>query len=222
VRILKSASRGQALAESLLFFPVLLLLLFGTIYVSKYGVLSERTQLAVRYGGLVGNSSIYSVATIYNFLSLPNGSLPTCPSPPPGIVTDDTPLPGPVSAPYWQPVSVTTSCVGIAHSVGGAQFIASHIYAASQNTVSTQLKVPEYLQNVVGTNLCAIVAGACVVVSASEPFAHPADPSAILYCSQEVHDRVKDAVFGALLPPTPNPSPTPISTSSPAPLTFNC
>ena len=212
MRVLRSASRGQALAESVLFLPLILLVLFGTVYVSQYGVLAERTQLAVRYGGLLASSSLYSASQIYNFFGQPNGTMPPCPSPPPGIITDDAPLPGPVSLPYWQPRSVQSSCVPIAHSVGGAQFLAAHLYAASQDTVTTQLAVFPYLQNVVGQ--------AVVTVSASEPFAHPADPSAILYCSQEVQDRVKDAVLGALQPPTPNPSPS--ASASPAPLTFNC
>lgn len=216
MRVLRSASRGQALAESVLFLPVVLLVLFGTIYVSQFGVLSERTQLAVRYGGLVGSSQLYSAATIYNFLALPSGTLPSCPTPPPGIVTDSAPLPGPVSAPYFQPATVQASCATIVHSVGGAQFLAAQLFSASQDTVSTQLTVFPYLQNIVGASL--------VNVSASEPFAHAADPSAILYCSQEVHDRVKDAVFGALQPPTPSPSatPSPTASSSPAPLTFSC
>lgn len=212
MRFLRSASRGQALAESALFLPLVLLVLFGTIYVSQYGVLAQRTQLAVRYAGLIQTNSLYSAAQIYNFLSQPSGTIPSCPSPPPALVTSGPPLPGPASAPYWQPVSVTTSCTPIAHSVGGAQFLAADIFVASQDTVTTQLAVFPYLQSVIGAPT--------VSVSASEPFAHTADPSAILYCSQEVNSRVSNAVMGALTPPTPNPSPT--ASSSPAPLTFNC
>jgi hypothetical protein len=211
MRILKTASRGQSLAEATIFLPLVLLVLFGTIYVSQYGVLAERTQLAVRYGGLIGSSSIYSAASIYNFLSLPAGSLPGCPAPPVGVVTDAAPLPGPASAPYWQPTSVTSSCQSIAHSVGGAQFLASHIFAASQNTVSTQLNVFPYLSGLLGSS---------VSVGASEPFAHAADPSAILFCSSEVHDRVQAAVFGALSPPAPVA--TPVPTTTPPPIIFNC
>lgn len=214
MRLLTSASRGQALAESAIFLPLVLLVLFGTIYVSQYGVLAERTQLAVRYGGLVGSSSLYSAGTIYNFLSQPAGTIPGCPTPPPGIVTDTAPLPGGASAPYWLPQSVSASCATIVKSVGGAQFVAAGLFEASQDSVTTQLTVFPYLQSVLG--------GSAVTVAASEPFAHPADPSAILYCSQEVHDRVHDAVMGALQPAPPSPSPTPTSSASPTPLTFNC
>jgi hypothetical protein len=212
VRILRSASRGQALAESAIFLPLVLLMLFGTVFVSQYGVLAERTQLAARYSGLVGSSSLYSAATIYNFLAQPAGALPSCPTPPPGIVTDSAPLPGPASAAYWSPSQVTTSCAFVAHSVGGAQFIPAYLYVASQETVTTQLAVFPYLQNVIGSG--------SVSVAASEAFAHTADPSAILYCSQEVHNRVQDAVLGALQAATPAPSPS--ASSSPSPLLFTC
>ena len=213
MRFLRSASRGQSLVETILFMPIVLLVLFGTVYASQYGVLAERSQLAVRYGGLIGSSSIYSAATIYNFLAQPSGSLPACPPPPSGVLTDAAPLPGPVSAPYWQPSGVQSSCAPIAHSAGGAQFLASHIFAASQDSVSASLPVFGYLQKMIGT--------ASVSVGASESFAHAADPSAILYCSQEVHDRVQQAVLGALQP-QPLPTPTPVTTSSPAPIIFSC
>lgn len=213
MRFLRSASRGQSLVEAGIFIPLIVLLLFGTIFVSQVGVLAERTQLTVRYGAMVASNSVYSAATIYSFLAQPSGSVPTCPAPPTGVLTDAAPFPGPVSATYWQPSSATSSCATIVHSVGGSQFLLSSIYVAQQNTVATHIPVLSYLTGIVGGNT--------INVGASEPFARAADPSVFLYCSQEVNNRVRNAVMGALQP-QPAPTPTPASSSSPSPLYYNC
>jgi hypothetical protein len=58
--------RGQTLTEWVTFMPVLLALAFTLIFFSRLGVLSERSQSAVRYGDMVSfrNGSAYTVATV--------------------------------------------------------------------------------------------------------------------------------------------------------------
>lgn len=62
--------RGQALVELGLFLPIILIALIGIIFFSRLGILSERAQSAVRYGGEVSfrQGNAYSVATVYNLI----------------------------------------------------------------------------------------------------------------------------------------------------------
>jgi hypothetical protein len=60
------AQRGQTLVEWVTFMPLLLALIFSLIFFSRLGVLSERSQSAVRYGDMVSwrNGEAYTVATV--------------------------------------------------------------------------------------------------------------------------------------------------------------
>jgi hypothetical protein len=205
----KHGERGQTIAESAIFLPIVLLVLFGIMYVSQYGVASERAQLAVRYGGLVMQraANVYSASEIYDFLSNPKGPAP-CVSPPPGFLTDEAPLPGPASVPYWQPLSVVPSCTALARQPqgGGGQFVASHFFSTALESVTAQVAVPPFLGNAIGMN-----------ASASEAFVQSADPSAILYCSSDVRTLLNNVLNIA-----PSPGSTPYPSASPPPLTYNC
>jgi len=60
------AQRGQTLVEFALFMPLLLLAMLALIFFSRLGVLSERSQSAVRYGEMVSFKigQPYTVATV--------------------------------------------------------------------------------------------------------------------------------------------------------------
>jgi len=62
--------RGQALVESALFLPLMLLATFSIIFFSRLGVLGERGESAVRYANFVTfrQGDAYTVATIYDLL----------------------------------------------------------------------------------------------------------------------------------------------------------
>jgi hypothetical protein len=212
---LNHGERGQALVESALFLPVVLLVLFGAMYVGQFGVVSERAQLAVRYGGVTAaqSSNLYSAAAIYQGVA--NPTLPAaCPTPPVDVMEEGGPLPGPVSDPYWRATSAVGTCQAAAYRIGGAQFLASHFFAVSVDTVTATFDVASrapYLQPFLGGTLST---------SARQSFAHPADPGTILYCSQEVQKRVSNAIqsaTAAAATPPPAPGNTP-----PPPLTFSC
>lgn len=206
-------SRGQTLVEMAIALPIVLLALFGIIYVARLGVVDERAQLALRYGGIAGfitGSGAYSAANIYANLD-PSAIPQPCPTPAMGAFSDTAPFPGPTSAPFWQPDSSSNAapCAPAVFGMGGAQFLASHFFSATALTVNANIDVPTYIQGVLGKDTTA--------VSASETFVHPAFPGMILYCSTEVRARVNGAITaeGSNIPPTPIPNGAP--QPSPAP-----
>jgi len=201
-------SRGQTLPETALFLPILLLATFAIIYFSQLGVAGERAQLAVRYGGLTAfyaqPNAYYSAQNIYAFYQGAAGgqtAIP-CPTAPPGAYTNSPPFPGPQSAPYWTPASIQggAGCTVLVKNLGGANFLATRYFAATQVSTSARVNVPAYLQPVIGST---------GMVSATQSFVHPAYPAVILACtSSQVYQRVYGALFPNSQPPPAPPCPT--------------
>ena len=205
--------RGQTLVEMVIALPIVLIALFGIIYVARIGVVNERAELALRYGGIAGfitGSGAYSAANIYENLD-PSSVPQPCPTPALGALNDTAPFPGPTSAPFWQPDGAAPSapCTPVVFGLGGAQFLASHYFSATALSIAASVDVPSYIQDVLGEN--------SQNVGASETFVHPAFPGMILYCSTEVRARVNGAITaqGSDIPPTPIPNGAP--QPSPAP-----
>lgn len=203
----KFISRGQTIIEFAVAMPIVLLVLFAVMYFSKFGVVSERAELAVRYGGIAAfnsGSSEYGAANIYYNIS---GGLPACPTPPTAILNGGGPFPGPTSAPFWQPSTDVTapssSCTSGATGFGGSQFIASHFWGSSTVEVQASVDVPPYLRPALGGSNSG---KADTVLT----FIHAASPGMIMYCSKEVRDRVQDAftATGSSALPTPIPDGT--------------
>jgi hypothetical protein len=207
-------SRGQTIIEFVVAMPIVLLALFAIVYFAKFGVVSERAELAVRYGGIAafnsGNSQ-YGAANIYYNIS---GALPACPTPPVQILNGGGPFPGPTSAPFWQPSTdvarPSSSCVSGATGFGGSQFIASHFWGQTQVEVKADVDVPAYLQPALGGSNSG---QADTVLT----FIHAASPGMILYCSTEVRGRVQDAVTASGSFALPTPIPDGVPPASPPP-----
>lgn len=80
--------RGQALIETMIALPLVLLTLFGIIFFNRLGIISERSQRAVRYGAEVVPPPTYLpqlYEALYTALSTNNGQLAStsgggCPS----------------------------------------------------------------------------------------------------------------------------------------------
>ncbi len=65
-----SDDRGQAYVEFAIFVPVILIAFFSLIFFSRFGILAERAESAVRYGAEVSfkQGKPYTVATVYNLI----------------------------------------------------------------------------------------------------------------------------------------------------------
>jgi hypothetical protein len=196
-------SRGQTLPETALFLPLVLLIMFATIFLSQYGVLSERVQREARISALMNTSvssasaSLFSAAMIYNYAG--TSSQPTCPAPSPAVLVNGPPLPGPTSPPYWWPSSTSgnPTCKPVSQSLPGAGFLAI-MFAGSQENVSAALTPYPFLKPLFPNG---------ATVSASETFAHPADPISVLQCTdKEVSNRLYAALLSTGVTPTPAPA----------------
>ena len=212
------ASRGQTIIEFVVAMPLVLLALFAIMYFAQFGVVSERAELAVRYGGIAAfndGTSQYSAAGIYTNL---NGNTPgACPTPPAAILYGGAPFPGPTSPPFWQPNSIPSSptCRTTPYGFGGSQFIASHFWTESQVNVQAAVNVPPYLQPALG----GATAG---TANTTLTFIHAATPAIILYCSQEVQNRVDMSITDQGSQSLPTPIPDGTTPSTPAPGNASC
>ena len=128
--------RGQTLVETGFMLPIVLLVLFGVIYFTQFGVVNERSQLAVRYGGLYAYSLVpptqcstgncYTPNNIYDYYAFASGATNTnpimCPTPAVGAYTQTSPFPqlyGQTGT-YFQPNSVgTTTCTNMTSNLAG-------------------------------------------------------------------------------------------------------
>lgn len=208
------ASRGQTIIEFVVAMPIALLGLFAIIYFSQFGVVSERAELALRYGGFAAyntGGSQYGAANIYYNA---NGALPACPTPPTAILNGGGPFPGPTSAPFWQPSTdvsqPSASCTSVPYGFGGSQFMASHFWGATQLEVKASVDVPPYLQPALGGSNSGQTDTVTTLV-------HAASPGMILYCSKEVRDRINAAITAQGSAPLPTPIPDGTQPASPPP-----
>jgi hypothetical protein len=208
------SSRGQTIIEFVVAMPIVLLALFAIMYFSQFGVVSERAELSLRYGGIAAynsGSSQYGAANIYYNIS---GALPACPTPPVQILNGGGPFPGPTSAPFWQPSTdlqqPSSRCQSGAYGFGGSQFIASHFWGQTQLEVKAAVDVPPYLQPALGGSKSGLADTVMTLV-------HAASPGMILYCSKEVRNRVQDAVTASQSAPLPTPIPDGTIPATPPP-----
>lgn len=209
-----SGSRGQTVIEFVVAMPIVLLALFAIVYFSQFGVVGERAELALRYGGLAAyntGGAEYSAANIYYNIS---GALPACPTPPAAVLDGGGPFPGPTSAPFWRPSTdsgaPSGTCTSGAYGFGGSQFMASHFWGSTQLEVKASVDVPPYLQPALG----GAESGKADTVMT---LIHAASPGMIMYCSKEVRNRVQSAftASGSATLPTPIPDGTAPATPPP-------
>jgi hypothetical protein len=204
--------RGQTMIETLLMMPIMLLVIFGTLYIAHYGIVNERTQLGMRYAGVEafvqGQTAAYTAADIYSNLS--GGTQPVpCPTAPPGVYTNSAPYPGPSSPPLWSPDApvdqagdtTTSTCSPTFTDLGGASFLAARFIAATQIKANAGVSIPAYLRPLLGGNVTF------AQTNAQTAFAHAAYPGIILYCVAKAHDATLNSITanGTVTLPTPMP-----------------
>ncbi len=172
--------RGQALVETAIFLPVALIALFGIIYFSRYGVLAERAQSAVRYGALISyaKAPVYSAADIYNAIAAGGTVRPSaCPAaigPDTIKALSEQNVAGPTPAPYWRPDSATATCTQSTLSFAGPAYAASHMVTVTRQTATATMAVPGYLTKLLGTS---------AVATATFAYVRSDSPGIIMYCT---------------------------------------
>ncbi len=150
-------SRGQALIETAIALPVFLIAMFGAIWALQSGVLGERVQSTVRYGGLVSARqdpyAQYSLLGAYNAAAGIQAPAP-CATAPPDMLSDAGPIatPAKASAPFWQPSSgsATSSSVCGRTISNAAGLSRPQLLTRANMRVGGKTDVPAFLQPVLG------------------------------------------------------------------------
>ncbi len=229
-------SRGQALVETAIFVPIATFVLFAVIWTMQLGTLDERTQIAVRYSGLISQVADpyddYSLYATYNNLTNTNyqKTAPVgCVAPTTDALSNNNAsnvFPGPVSGPFWwnttgSPHDVATPACNYsnAHSIISATN-QKEIVLYSEPQMSVTIPVPSFLQAALGTT-----SG----VSATTNFFKPPNVNVIMNCYNSGSPTdLQDMAQASFQPwnnqgPTPTTIPTPYPASTtPTVLTPNC
>lgn len=199
-------SRGQAVAESVIFLPIALLTLYGIIWAAQYGVLSERVESAVRYSGLVSNQINpyveYSFYVLYNSVGGSNSPIPsqTCNAPGTDALTNSGSYPGPSMGPFWQATAapVVAQCVytNSQSAVFSAGMNQNALALSNQTQITAQMSVPGYLANAMGFSGGSIFPETTIPISRTANFMKPADMKTLLSC----HTALQTSIAGSLAP----------------------
>lgn len=219
--IARARSRGQALAETAIFLPITLLVLFGVIWAAQYGVMSERVESAIRYSGLISNQLNpyvqYSFYVLYNSVGTSGNTTiaaQTCNPPTTDALTNSGTYPGPTSGPFWQatPAPPTAQCTNTTSQAATFSSGMNQAALALANTpsVSAAVVVPSYMQKAMGFG--NVIGASSLAVTATLNFFKPADMSTMLNCSPAFQ-----SALGASLAPTPVPTTLPAPTAFPEP-----
>ena len=177
---MRNHPRGQALIETVIFLPVALIALFGIIFFTRYGVVSERAQTAVRYGALIAyeKAPVYGAADIYAGIAAGGATQsPACPA----NVAPDTIKAlseqngaGATPAPFWRPDTATAICTQKTLSFPGSANAASRVVTVTTVTATGTIAVPGYLTKLLGTS---------AVATATMGYARSDAPRVIMYCT---------------------------------------
>lgn len=186
------ARRGQALIETVIFLPIMLLLLFSIIYLSQAGVAQERGQVAVRYGSMVSPVQDYSVEAMYRAYAagLPSPAPYTNPTACPGTSISDTqaavnqaqalpssaPTSYPTTQPFWRVPSPSAGCTMGEREVSQGAYpgLTVGFVETLTDTLTANTVVPSYLTRAI-PNAVAVNAKMIVYL--------PLTVSDLLYCT---------------------------------------
>lgn len=190
---LKSGERGQALVETAICLPIVMLALFAVIYFCNLGIVSTRVQLTARYGALnmfaANSGPAYSASDLYNGTSY--GSV--CSAPPTTLLTNGAPLANITPSPtFWNPgpsPAPSSSCSLFTKDLGGASFLMARYLTAGSvnvNAAAWASVIPDYYKQQIfgGTTPNQ--------VSESLNWVHAAWPGAIVACINKTGQEVED------------------------------
>jgi hypothetical protein len=208
----RSSQRGQATIETAIFLPVFLLVLFGVIWTVQSSVVGERSQMAVRFAGLISDEASpydrYSLGALYDGLpGVAQNEVYTCTTPGPDALMNNGNFPGPTTSQFFQPTGATVSgscSQGETHLTGGTM-TAPLLFVQTQSSVAATTNVPSFLSGVLG---------ATQNLTAAQNFIDGPDIHTILTCYNDgttddlgtvVADSLTDTSMSATAAPTPIP-----------------
>lgn len=210
------------MVETAVFLPLFLLVLFGVIWAVQSSVQYERSQISVRFSGIISDEASpykqYSLGALYDGLpGIAGAEVYTCASPGPDALMNNpanATFPGPQSPSFFQPVGGTAtvgSCTqGPAHLSGGS-LTQPQLFIHTQSSITPQVSVPSFLQNFMA---------ATQNLSASQNFFDGPDVQTLLACYNDgstddlgtvVEDSLTHATMSTSVAPTPLPD-TPVTT----------
>ena len=217
-------SRGQAMIETAIFVPLATLCLFAVIWAMQLGTIDERTQIAVRYSGLISQVQSpyddYSLYATYNNLTAtdyeknpPLG----CSSPGVAPTTDalsnnnvNNTFPGPISGLFWWNTSDsgngTCNATNARAGITGPTQKEIVLYNGPQMVAT--INVPSFLQSALG---------ATSSVSATTNFYKAPNIQAIMRCYNNGSTTDLQDMAQASFQPWINQGPTPTAIPTPYP-----
>jgi len=163
----RHAQRGQALTETAVILPLFLLVLFGMIWVTQTSVIAERSQIAVRFSGLVSNEAQpwaqYSLYSLYNGLpgSSTYPSVAACSTPGPDALLTNNQFGGIPHAnpalPYFTPTgTIGGTCTRGVAIVQGGSLASPMVLIQTQSSIQSSTNVPSPLLGLgAGSNVTA-------------------------------------------------------------------
>ncbi len=202
----RNYSRGQAYAETVFFVPIFLILVYGVIWTMQLTVLGERSQVAVRYSGLISNQANpimqYSLYTLYN--SLPENvriTAPACTKPTSNALDNTGTFPGPQTAPLWYSGSLVNTVSGKCSqgrlTISANGLIEPALFIYTQSDLTTVLHAP------------SLFPGATNTIQASQNILRTPDVTSLMMCYPDLGATVQNSLTHAKLneiaPPPPIP-----------------
>jgi hypothetical protein len=215
--------RGQALIETAVFLPVFLLVLFGVIWTVQSSVIGERSQIAVRFAGLISDEASpynqYSMGALYNGLpGVAAAETYTCATPPPDALVNNPSngyFPGPKSPSFFQQSGINTDvCTQGETNLSGGSMSQPLLLVHTQSNIQPYTSVPGYLQSVIGS--------ITQDETASQNFVDGPDIQTVLTCYPDLGNAVEQSLTDATLdvsaaatplPSSPNTAPLSLSAS---------
>jgi hypothetical protein len=219
IRRARNRERGQATVETAVFLPAFLLVLFGVIWAVQSSVVGERTQIAVRFAGLISDEASpythYSLGALYDGLpGVASAETYVCVTPTPDALMNDGSFPGPTTPPFFQPTNGAASGTcsqGETHLSGGSM-ASPMVFIQTKSSLSATTNVPSFLKSVLG---------ATQNLSATQNFFDGPDVQTVLTCYNDgstddlgtvVKDSLQRTSMSATTAPTPLPE-TPVTTA---------
>jgi hypothetical protein len=203
-------NRGQAYVETVIFLPIFLLILFGVIWVVQSSVVEERLQFAVRYSGLISNTtspySAWSLYALYEDTLYPGSTQATrtCYAPQSGVLSNASPFPGPTSPPFFQPAAVPAATCNPTSLTDNSLSDEPAVYNVMTSSMSASAAVPSFLQ----------LGASASTMNAQETFLGAPDFKTMVTCyhawSVDVQDSLGNQLYGGVSttagPPLTDPS----------------